>query len=210
MTLERWRHLFEIVAITGAAIWALYVFVYQEQIKPAEESPELQPAFAVTRATLHSGKNLIKVGITLRNAGQRTIYIAGNVVNVYGLDFGDNLAVALHTERGDADFDRSLLVRRQTLLHAYARTFQPFGNSASFINIQPGTAFTGSFAFAVPAQTFDALGLAWQTCFSKFGGRTWPATLQRDTDGSYAFDVPDADWRSGLICYNDRRELYPL
>jgi len=39
---EHWRHLVEIAALTVAAIWGFYVFVYQERIKPASEPAELQ------------------------------------------------------------------------------------------------------------------------------------------------------------------------
>jgi hypothetical protein len=210
MTLERWRHLVEIVAIAGAAVWAVYVFVYQERVKPANEPPEFQPAFSVQHTRLSSGKNLVKVDVEYRNAGQNTVYVAGDVINVYGVEFGDTLVVSTSNPAGSPDFARSLPLKRQTLLHSYVRKFQPFGNATSFIDIQPGTAFTGSFAFAIPARAFDALGLSWQTCFSKFSDRTWPVTLQRGHDGAYAFDIPDADWGAGLVCYADRRQLYPL
>ena len=39
---DRWatiRHVVEAVAIVGAALWAFYVFVYQERIKPASATP---------------------------------------------------------------------------------------------------------------------------------------------------------------------------
>lgn len=209
---EHWRHLIEIVAIAGAAIWALYVFAYQERIKPAAEPAEFQPAFAVEHALLPSGKEFVKVHVEAKNNGQTTIYIAGFVFNAYGVRFMN----ATHTRRTvsstDALFERALLPEPALLLYSTGTLMQPFGNRSNFITLQPGTTYAGSFSFVIPPRRFDAVKLQWQMCFSKIGNRTWRMPLDRQSDGSYWFDDKDnqANAGTGLVCYDDRRENYPL
>ncbi|MEO6913057.1 MAG: hypothetical protein ABI182_03425 [Candidatus Baltobacteraceae bacterium] len=208
---EHWRHLIEIVALAVAAFWGLYVFVYQERIKPANEPPEFQPAFTVEHATLRGGEELVKVDISAKNAGSEPLYVGGLIVNAYGIRFGSSRHVHLDAPRnGDADFSSALLPAHPSLLYSMARSFQPFGNPNSFINLQPATAYQGSFAFAVPSAAFEAVKLEWVICFSKLTNRRWPVSLKQHRDGSFWFEDSAANTGTGLICYDERDAYYPL
>jgi hypothetical protein len=85
---EHWRHLVEIVALAAAAVWALYIFVYQERIKPASAPPEVQTIISVDHTTIGSGKELVKVSARMKNAGEAPFAMVGMVVNVYGIRYG--------------------------------------------------------------------------------------------------------------------------
>ncbi len=209
---QHWRHIVEIAAIAGAAIWALYVFVYQERIKPANEPPEFQPAFALEHTRLPSGKEFVKVHVDAKNAGQTTIYLAGLVVNVYGVGFNERTGTEIVSSSTDALFDRTLLPTNSTLLYSTGTTMQPFGNRNNFVILQPGTTYAGSLAFVVPPKGLDAVRIQWQICFSKIANKSWRMPLERQRDGSYWFEdkYDEANGGSGLICYDDRHEYYPL
>ena len=84
---EHWRHLVEIVALLTAAVWAFYVFVYQERIKPAAEPPRLQMSTNVSREALHGGKELVTINVTLKNTGSNDVAIGAVLVNAYGLRY---------------------------------------------------------------------------------------------------------------------------
>jgi len=207
---EHWRHLIEIVALAGAAAWALYVFVYQERIKPTSEPPELQPAFSVEHTPMRGDKEFVKIDTADKNAGESTIYFAGMIENVYGIRFANKATDYDEPPRnGNAEFNRTLLPTGSSLLYSVAASFRPFGDAHDFIELQPVT-YAGTFGFAIPAHTFDAIELQWTICFTKLANRTWRVPLHRRADRSYAFDL--SHFAPGLLCYNRIRpgDYYPL
>src|SRR5215469_1106791 len=86
-SVEHWRHLIEIVALSVAAIWALYVFVYQEQIKPAHLAASLEVMSRVSHTPMRGGSELITVELPERNIGSVPLQLDAAIVNVYGISF---------------------------------------------------------------------------------------------------------------------------
>ena len=208
---EHWRHIAEIVALVVAAIWGLYVFVYQEQVKPARESPEISTTAAVTHETLPSGAELVQISEDSRNVGSETFYVAGVIVNAYGIRFGAtprDWGVPL--ANGFGVINHSLPETSSTLLYSYVHAFSSFhGTAAAEANdIQPQADTHRIFSFAIRPRSYDVGRVEWIICFTKYPDRTWPVTIVRKRDGAYAFNgFAGAD---GLVCYSSVHDEFPL
>ncbi len=150
--------------------------------------------------------------VDAKNAGQSTIFIGGIAVNVYGIRFNDRIRTRTITSSTDDLFNRTLLPERPTLLYSTGASMQPFGNPNSFVNLQPGTSYAGSFAFVIPPHKLDSVRIQWQICFSKLANKTWHMPLNRRPDGSNWFNdkYNQANAGTGLICYDDPGAYYPL
>ncbi len=81
---EQRRHLVEIIALVGAAFWAVYVFVYQERLKPASEAPDLQQSLALHHEMVSGGNEFVKVDFDIKNIGHVPAMLDGLVVNAGG------------------------------------------------------------------------------------------------------------------------------
>ncbi len=200
---EHWRHVAEIVAIVAAAIWGLYVFVYQESIKPASQPPELQPTYTVEHTILPDGNEFVKVRTELRNNGSSTIYIAGLIMNIYGERFeNEDASIAISPSLGPVYADRTLKRTAPVFLYGTGSLLQPFGRKSAFINIQPSTSFNGFGNFALHPREYDVVTVHLEWCFTKYANMHWRARIVREQDGSYAIDDEgQANKGPALLCY---------
>lgn len=212
---EHWRHLVEIVALIVAAVWGIYVFVYQERIKPSGEAPRLQPAVSVHRETLSRDKEFVQVEFRLKNISGATASLAGMIVNVYGRRFAGVSGERVETPvNGVWELNKTLVLSQPELLYSYYDTWQPFGAPAPKLNrIGPGAEFTETSAFGIKPGSFDVAKITWMTCQNRPTDRVWPVKRQREADGSFAFtgvDIrPAQDVRGGdLVCSRQRRGEY--
>ncbi len=200
---EHWRHIAEIVAIVAAAIWALYVFVYQESIKPASQPPELQPTYTVEHALLPDGNEFVKVRTELRNNGASTIYMAGLSMNIYGERF-ENVDVSIESDPSSGSVHANRTLKRTTPVFLYASAFllKPFGRKDEELNIQPSTSFNGFGNFAIAPRQYDVVLVSLEWCFTKDPNGHWPARIVKRPDGSYKIDDEgQANKGLGLFCY---------
>jgi len=211
-TVEHWRHVAEIVALLIAAIWAAYIFVYQERIKPAEAPLQLESTVSVDHNTIAGGKEFVKVNFAMKNIGEEPFALDGLVVNVYGIRFskmsGEYVEKPLN---GVIQLSRTLLPSKPRLLYSYFDTWHGFG-SPKVSRISPEITFDESFAFAVPSEAFDVAKIEWLVCWSPMGTK-WPVKRERQADGSYWISGWDTDsvLRAGLICRRQLRgDYYPL
>lgn len=205
---EHWRHVAEIAAILVAAVWALYVFVFQEQIKPARELPELQAVWFVDHQALPHGAELVRVNIVAKNMGTQEMYIAGAIVSVYGIRYGATpRAWGTSLSHGFGVVNHSLPETTTTLLYSYVHAFAEF-HGTGFANVEPQTGFTRNYSFAIPSHVYDAVKLKWIACQTKYGDRTWPVSIVRTPDGAYAFTGTEN--ASGLFCYSDVHDAFAL
>jgi len=155
---EQWRHLVEIVALIGAAVWAVYVFVYQERLKPASEAPELQPSVAVHHEMVSGGNEFVKVDFDIKNDAHVPAMIDGLVVNVYGT---------------------------RVLLYSYFDVWKPFGAPASkrFSGFPPGQFFRESFVFGIKPGSYNVAKIVWTLCYSPDSDRVFGNARVRRGDG---------------------------
>lgn len=208
--IEHWRHVAEIVALLIAALWGLYVFVYQERIKPAAAPLEIQPLVNVDHVALTGGKEFVKVDMSMKNIGVEPLQIDGLVINVFGIRYGQ--ANGAHVEKplpGVTELSQTLVPSSPKLLYSFYDTWIPFGAPKGPARIHPDGVFDESFAFAIRSAQYDAAKVEWLVCWSALDNATWPVKQLRQPDGSYwmSIDSPTAP-SNGLDCGRQRRGSY--
>lgn len=206
---EIWRHGAEIAALVIAALWAFYVFIYQERIKPATALPEGQPTVTVHHELLSRSKEFVKVDFAIKNIGQAPFRLTGLIVNVYGIKFldrsGDRVLVPIP---GVFERSKALLATRPTLLYSFYDTWSGLGATKKFGALLSGQEFTESFVFGIKPSSYDVAKAVWVFCWSRPGDQKWNVKRMTRADGSYWFDNTNY---SGLYCDHQRRgAYYPL
>jgi hypothetical protein len=84
---DRWtvvRHVVESLAIIAAGLWAFYIFVYQEKIKPASDPASLTTSIGVHRLGRDATRDALSIDVRLQNSGKTEIDIAADAFNVWG------------------------------------------------------------------------------------------------------------------------------
>ena len=157
LAIEDWRHLVEIVAFIAAACWAIYVFVYQERIKPESSPPRVHPIFFVEKHALRGARTYVKVHLELKNFGESVASIGVVNVNVYGVTYSSKVsaytvAPAPHPTLVPAAIEvgRGLAPRPARFLSDFTNVYRSFsgaGRKVALIN--PNGSADQSFAFAI-------------------------------------------------------------
>lgn len=185
-SVERWRHLIEIVALSVAAIWAFYVFVYQEQIKPAHLAPSLEVKSRVSHTLMRGSSELITVELPERNIGTVPLQLDAAIVNVYGIRFGARMTK--WSERGPVSSDfYALPVASATLLVTRLTLFKPMGGTnTSFF--APEREKSPSVDIAVRSGAYDAARVEYSLCYQREDDPSPHAFHpSRRRDGSYDY-----------------------
>src|SRR5579862_3355224 len=164
-SVEHWRHLIEIVALSVAAIWAFYVFVYQEQIKPAHLEPSLEVKSRVSHMPMRGGDELITVELPERNIGTVPLQLDAAIVNVYGLRFGARMTKWSERSRESKDF-YALSVVSATLLVTRLAVFKPMGGTLTS-DFAPEREKSPSVDIAVPSGAYDAVRVEYSLCYQR-------------------------------------------
>jgi hypothetical protein len=84
---DRWttfRHIIEAVAILAAGLWAFYIFVYQEKIKPAGQPAALNTGITIRTLGHNARRDILGLRISLHNSGQTEIDIAADGYDIWG------------------------------------------------------------------------------------------------------------------------------
>lgn len=209
---EHWRHLVEIVALVAAAAWAVYVFVYQERIKPANELPRLQPQLSVHHVLLTAQKEYVEVELSLTNTSGAPASLDGLLINVYGRRFATTSSEQIESAlSGIMERNRTLTLSKPTLLYSFYDTWRAFGAQEKVANLEPGRDFRERIAFGVTPRTFDTLKVTYFYCHSRPGSRRWPVRRMEAADGSYYFGGLDLSNAPNLFCGGQRRgEYFPI
>ncbi len=210
---EHWRHLVEIVALIIAAAWAIYVFIYQEDIKPQSELPRFQPTVTVQHHAIDPDKEFVEVVFSLKNISGVPIFLDGLVVNVYGRRFADTSGERVESPlNGVTELNRTLLESRQTLLYSYYDVWHAFGAPKDKVaELLAGRDFVESFAFGIKQRSFDVARVTYTLCYSRLRDANWHVYRKQLPDHAYAF-AGDAESRPpGLFCPGQRRgEFFAL
>jgi hypothetical protein len=186
---EHWRHLIEIIALSAAAIWALYVFVYQERIKPANSSPSLEVSPVVTHTAMRNGKELVTVDLDQKNIGPVDLQIDANLVNVRGLRYGNALTRSQETEHHRVTLFNAVPQKASVMVMSSLRMFRPFGQVDTNV-FQPGREKRPSRTFVLPANTYDAVQIDYATCYQRADDRSVRnVSIQKTADGAFDLDA---------------------
>ena len=205
---EHWRHLIEIVAILAAAAWGLYVFVYQEHIKPANMLPDVQRIATVTHEPLPGNKEFVKVNIDMKNIGQTTAELGGLVVNVYGSRYTQHNGNTVHAPTpGLITRNLTLSKTKPVLLYSFFDVWRPLGDPRVFL-VEPGQVIEEPFDFAVQADRYNVVGLDMFFCYTRPGNTTWLVARENRADGSFwvHFSGPSQTSHPGLMCRKQTHE----
>lgn len=209
--LELWRQLIEIVAIAVAALWALYVFVYQERIKPASELPRTQGVVSVHKELLSRNREFVEVLFDVRNLSGATVSLAGMIVNVYGRRFADVNEQRFETPvTGVTEYNATLGLSAPVLLYSFYDVWQPFGGPPTKRNfMRAAESFHESIVFGIKPGEYDVAKVTWTYCYTQTD-RVWQVKRTREPDGAYSFGNLDRATPE-LTCPRQRRgEYFPL
>ncbi len=211
--LERLRHLVEIVAFIGAGVWAIYVFVYQERIKPTLTPPAMHASFDITHVTPRGRKEIVTIDFHLKNISAVDLELVGAYINAFGVRYTTGGKERLTTPvEGTLVADRGLTASKPALIAAFVNRWRGFGVRKS-LPLEPGNEFAEHLAFAIPDGSYDLARVTWRVCWSRIDAGPWPMKLGRNPDGSYVFhgDTHDIGPNKGLICNGSRSgELHAL
>jgi|GEM_PF-3428756 len=173
---DRWtvvRHAVEAIAIVAAGLWAIYVFVYQESIKPALEPPALQMTATFQPGAVSGGVRVAQLNVTLENTGHTETDVYGETIAV----FGDRFELAAKRARGPDTIesgqvidDRTVVTTPPELVYAYARLRDAAagGLSGTHISLEPGERITLSWSIAVKEGRFDEMRAALEVAYGRF------------------------------------------
>jgi len=78
------RDIVEIVAIVAAGIWAFYVFVYENRIKPTLQPPDVTITGSIERIGRVHGLDTIRLTTAVNNVGSTAIIFLAYSVTVTG------------------------------------------------------------------------------------------------------------------------------
>lgn len=190
-TLATARDVVEIVAILAAGIWALYVFAYEQRIKPANEPPSLLVAGSLHRVGERNG--LVQVGFngSVRNTGHTDVAIVALGISANGVRYTANGTPLLnHASPGltlyqrDARVSSRVPVYRQIELTRFVD--KRYGGG---ITVSPGEAVPFSGIFIVKRAEFDAITLYGSIAYAKVGiDGGYPTKISFTPDGAIEFN----------------------
>jgi hypothetical protein len=158
----RWatvRHVVESVAIVAAGLWAAYVFIYQERIKPTFESPSLQVTVTLDPGKTVNGTRIAQLHLNFVNTGQVDTDIYADSASIYG----DRYAAAAPVPSpsygaNDVEVNRMVQTGKKELVYSYA-ILRPaaIGGTGDHIALTPGQHFDNVLPIAVKDGRFDEL-----------------------------------------------------
>ena len=186
--IAHWRHLVEIVALIGAAIWAFYVFIYQEKIKPAGEPPRLQTGTEVTHHPLRGGKELITLTVELKNTGSNDIAMGALLVNAYGLRYRPGSVEWEETLPANSvtTFTHGLKSEKRVLLFSQLQQWKPTGGARRPLPIPVGEENPLVKNFVIEQGAFDSIATTYAFCYQRLDDpRVTSYTPQRAADGAF-------------------------
>jgi hypothetical protein len=185
------RDILEIVAILAAGIWALYVFVYEQRLKPAGEPPSVVFTGSLHRLGTHGALNQFGLRGNVLNNGQTDVSIIAIGFTADGLRYAAlSKPFVDHSINSAAVYQRDARVASRAIvfrLVELTRLAEP-KDGGGFI-LHPGQDVPYSATFAVKKGEFDAITLYGSLAYSKFyvvGG--YPTKIDRTPTGAVLFN----------------------
>lgn len=207
---EHWRHLLEIVALVVAAAWGVYVFVYQEDIKPALEQPNVDFTVNVEHTALGNGMELIAVTPSWKNRASERVQVDGFLMNVSGLSYSAHNIGPWRFEPVSAGSSTRVYSRGvngvSTPVYAAFIAYRPLGG-ALYGLADPGDTKVIPLTFVVPEGRFNAMRFAEAWCIRRADDhRSFSFQPVRRADGTFDLSSLLGDERRrdvGVSCHLD-------
>lgn len=183
---EQARHLVEIVAFAVAAVWAVYVFVYQERIKPAHAVPRIEFDTSVAHAEVGAGNEFVKVFVRVQNLTDVQAGMEGLIINVYGqktLARSDpRHEIPANSANSVVEYYRTLNMSKAQLLRAFA------GRWEKGFPIPPKGAVNFPVTMVVRKGQFDTVRVQMEAIYARFDEtRTFKFPAYQTSAGEYVF-----------------------
>jgi hypothetical protein len=198
--LQKLRDAVEIVAIILAGCWAIYVFVYENRIKPANAFPEITIAAQLVREGHRGAFEIVDVRTQIKNVGTVPVQYLGFAETLRGSAFLPGAPHASHESSDDADWTPFYSLSRSVVIFQHA--FVTSSGSATekrvlFLGI--GQEYDSNTIVYVPIAyshiTLYASGAYWRETTAMLS-----TTMTITRDGAPQFNVPSAQ----VPTYNSR------
>jgi hypothetical protein len=158
---DRWanvRHIAEAIAIIGAGLWAFYVFIYQEDIKPAGDPAALVVSIAIHRMGRDARRDILVVDTTFSNVGKTEIDIAADGFDLWGIRYGVRPVLRRTGNATKADISNDIPERSRTLIRASAELrAAAVGGPDRHIIMEPGSTQTIAETVVLARGAYDSL-----------------------------------------------------
>jgi hypothetical protein len=152
------RHIVEAVAIVCAGLWGLYVFVYQEDIKPANEPAGLNLSIAVHRLGRDAHHDILVVSTTYRNIGKTEIDIAADGFDLWGIRYGSRTTYRSSHGVGQAEIFNDIPERSRTLVRTSMELRgAAIGGPNNHIIMEPDDTVTIDKTVVLPRGAYESL-----------------------------------------------------
>jgi hypothetical protein len=182
------REIVEVIAILLAGMWALYVFVFENEIRPAFAPPT--PSFTVEMRHVGDDRNLavVRVEVTLRNPGSADVKFLGYSLTALGSKVD---GVASPRPAASDPFDNKLEAyntysKAEPVFRDAFVTSQGNPKASRGLFLNAGQTTTLFDEFYVPKGRFDRL-VAWLISDYTNSGAIIPTQLAIKSDGRPKF-----------------------
>jgi hypothetical protein len=194
--LERTRDIIEIGAIVTAGIWALYVFVYENRIKPAHEPVNLEFKATMSQLSQRDGLIAIRLDTVSRNLGTTRVQFLGFGYYVEGVcvipSSAPTYPANLPTRSvmfGAYRYSAPIVVWRT----AYVTHVGNLKESADLF-LDPGNEDERDFLFYVKAGRFDQLVASVDAVYTKSTALSIPTAMSISRTGIPSFSPQGNDY----------------
>jgi hypothetical protein len=189
------RDVIEVFAILLAGAWALYVFVYENNVRPTLAPPS--PVFTVEMH--HVGNDgplaVVRIDETIHNVGTVRVHFTGYSVTVFGMRIRPQAHPEVTTLASDggtnyvySDFGVRHVVYRYVMLTTLGDAKSP-----KDLFVEPGANVSFSDEFYVPRSDFDRLQAWLVGAFTKNDNHPVPTSIAFGRTGLPDFKSNDPD-----------------
>jgi hypothetical protein len=177
--LEIVRDAVEIAAITVAGFWAIYIFIYENRVKPSQGPPELVYSATMERLGEHGGLVAVRLQTETKNVGTVRVHFLGFSVTV--------LASRIDASPTPLPADATPTSNKLAAFYSATRPV-PVYRSASLTHLadpstgtddllDPGGVERADRIFYVPKGRFDLLVAFVADAYTKYDTHTVPTTM---------------------------------
>jgi hypothetical protein len=175
----------EIVAILAAGIWAFYVFVFENRIKPSFTDPQIDVAATLEKTSQRGGATGVLLRTSFRNTGTVRFYFAGFAVTVLGTNMTLSRKPPPTAVPGIEDNTHTYFtLSKATPVYGFGFvTYLANPKSPHGGELEPGGATEQEHTFFIPTNRFDVLTVHVSACIAKSSDHRIPAKLKVGSDG---------------------------
>jgi hypothetical protein len=181
-TIRLVRDVVEIIAIIAAGVWAFYVFIYDNRIKPSFLPPDLAISATMEKTSRDAGRIGVHLKTQFRNVGSVPIYFTGFAVTV----LGQRLTPAKRSLPPTFFNSNTTEIIEPFFVRSKAEPVFGYGSITNLGNPSSPTGFSllvgqdsaQEKTFFVPAGRFDVLTAYVSARYSLRGERVITATLK--------------------------------